>query len=188
MRHALDTLSIVAQDWLLAHVQPAWLAGALWQPCAESSSPHQSGEARRSDWSVWSRWVGTPQCDLGGGRISYLAARSACRPHPAQGLDPNFTWRDEDQLPWRLASELQPASVAINSPFDDQARCSIKHQTSWVGCKVHLTETCDDQLHRIITEVKTTLAPIANGDMTNPIHAALLAKDLLPVDHLVDAG
>ena len=36
--------------------------------------------------------------------------------------------------------------------------------------------------------MKTTLAPIADGDMTTPIHAALQAKDLLPGDHLVDTG
>ena len=63
----------------------------------------------------------------------------------------NFTRRDEDQLRWHLAGELPPASLAINSPFDDQVRFSIKRQTSWVGYKVHLTETCDDQLPRIIT-------------------------------------
>jgi transposase len=78
--------------------------------------------------------------------------------------------------------------VAINSPFDDEVRFSIKRHTSWIGYKVHLTETCDDQLPRIITEVKTTLAPIADGQMTTPIHEALQAKDLLPVDHLVDTG
>jgi transposase len=57
-----------------------------------------------------------------------------------------------------------------------------------VGYKVHLSETCDDQLPRIITDVKTTLAPIADGEMTTPIHSAFQAKDLLPVEHLVDSG
>jgi transposase len=53
---------------------------------------------------------------------------------------------------------------------------------------VYLTETCDETLPRIITEVQTTPAPIADGAMTTPIHAALQAKDLLPTDHLVDTA
>jgi transposase len=57
-----------------------------------------------------------------------------------------------------------------------------------VGYKVHLTETCDEELPRIITEVHTTLAPIADGAMTTPIHATLQTKDLLPADHLVDTA
>jgi transposase len=46
----------------------------------------------------------------------------------------------------------------------------------------------DAQLPRIITEVQTTLAPIADGEMTTPIHTALQEKDLLPTDHLVDTA
>jgi transposase len=45
------------------------------------------------------------------------------------------------------------------------------------GVRVHLTESCDEALPRIITEVQTTLAPIADRAMTTPIHAALQAKD-----------
>ena len=100
----------------------------------------------------------------------------------------NFTWRDEDHLRYREPNELPPAFLAINSPFNDEARYSIERHTGWVGYKVHLTETCDDHPPRVITEVKTTLAPIADGRMTTPIHEALKAKDLLPGDHLVDTG
>jgi len=57
-----------------------------------------------------------------------------------------------------------------------------------VGYKVHVSETCDEQPPRIITNVKTTLAPIADGEMTTPIHQALQAKDLLPKYHLVDTA
>jgi transposase len=100
----------------------------------------------------------------------------------------NYTWKTEEQLRRRQPGELPPASVAIYSPFDEEARFSTKRQTIWVGYQVHLTETCDEALPRIITEVQTTLAPIADGAMTTPIHAALQAKDLLPTDHLVDTA
>ncbi len=96
----------------------------------------------------------------------------------------NYTWKTEDQLRGRQPDELPPATIAIYSPFDEEARFSTKRQTNWVGYKVHFSETCDEHLPRIITDVKTTLAPTADGAMTTPIHQALQAKDLLPKDHL----
>lgn len=100
----------------------------------------------------------------------------------------NYTWKTEDQFRWRQPDELPPASIAIYSPFDEEARFSTKRQTNWVGYRVHLTDTCDEQLPRLITEVQTTLAPIADGQMTTPIHASLQAKGLLPSDHLVETA
>ena len=51
-----------------------------------------------------------------------------------------------------------------------------------------MTETCEpDQVH-LITNVETTLAVTADVDTMAPIHARLAAWDLLPGDHLIDAG
>jgi transposase len=57
-----------------------------------------------------------------------------------------------------------------------------------VGYKVHLTETCDEDDPHLITNVETSAAPTADGDMTPEIHEALQDKDLLPEEHLVDTG
>ena len=59
---------------------------------------------------------------------------------------------------------------------------------SWTGYKVHLTETCDEQQAHLITHVMTTPAHQSDVDQTEPIHAALKAKELLPSEHIVDAG
>jgi transposase len=59
---------------------------------------------------------------------------------------------------------------------------------SWSGYKVHLTETCDEQQVHLITHVMTTPAHQSDVDQTEPIHAALKAKELLPSEHIVDAG
>ncbi|HSH81022.1 MAG TPA: transposase [Herpetosiphonaceae bacterium] len=59
---------------------------------------------------------------------------------------------------------------------------------SWVGYKVHLTETCDPELPRLITHVETTPATTPDIVMIPTIHAALAEKDLLPEEHLVDSG
>lgn len=61
------------------------------------------------------------------------------------------------------------------------------------GYKVHLTETCDaDTPHLIykslITHVQTTPATTQDSDATPLIHADLARADLLPKEHLADAG
>lgn len=76
----------------------------------------------------------------------------------------------------------------ISSPYEPDAHYAKKYTTSWIGYKVHLTETCEsDQLH-LITNVETTAAPIADGEVTQRVHAALEAKDLTPGKHIVDTG
>jgi transposase len=53
---------------------------------------------------------------------------------------------------------------------------------------VHITETCEEGLPNIITDVQTAPGPIADGDATPLIHEALKEKDLLPERQFVDTG
>ncbi|MDQ5851535.1 MAG: transposase, partial [Chloroflexota bacterium] len=89
---------------------------------------------------------------------------------------------------WRAATDLAPAALLINSPYDPEARYSTKRSVSWTGYKVHLTETCDDDTPHLITHIETTAATATDEQALAPIHAALAQKDLLPADHIVDAG
>ena len=54
--------------------------------------------------------------------------------------------------------------------------------------KVHLTETCDDDLPRLIVHVATTTGPTADDAVTPHIHADLQRRALLPSTHIVDTG
>jgi transposase len=62
------------------------------------------------------------------------------------------------------------ATEAINSPHDPEGRYSSKRSTIWVGYRVHLTESCDDDQPRVVTNVELTPAPIADTTMTGTIH------------------
>lgn len=95
---------------------------------------------------------------------------------------------DGDRIRWRTVQEIPPASVMISSPYDPDARYAKKHTTTWVGYKVHLTETCESNQPHLITHVETTPAPITDDQATQPIHEALKSKDLLPSQHIVDTG
>ena len=102
---------------------------------------------------------------------------------------------------------LPPGHLKIISPYDLDARYSIKRDTRWSGYKVHFTETCDPpappaaegdgdagqrpprgEVPNLITNVVTTTATVPDVVMTAPIHERLAAKHLTPGEHLVDSG
>ena len=99
---------------------------------------------------------------------------------------------------------LPPGHQRIVSPYDLDARYSIKREHGWEGYKVHFTETCDTptrhdtQDHRhdeqrgdppnLITNVETTLATVPDVAMTETIHQHLAERGLLPEEHLADSG
>ena len=99
----------------------------------------------------------------------------------------NFCW-EEGAPRWRDASSVPAAGDCLDSPYDPEAQYAQKRSTSWVGYKVHLTETCDDELPPLITHVETTPAPMADDATIPRIHQALAERDLLPEVHLVDTG
>ncbi len=53
---------------------------------------------------------------------------------------------------------------------------------------VHLTETCDDDMPRLVVHADTTPANVHETQRTASIHDALAAKDLAPSEHLVDSA
>lgn len=100
----------------------------------------------------------------------------------------NFTWNDDASLRFRTDEEVPPARAFIGSPFDDDARLSRKHSMYWVGYKAHLTETCDENLPLLVTNVETTPATTQDFEVVTEIHSGLSERQLLPNEHLVDMG
>src|SRR5260370_14534718 len=56
------------------------------------------------------------------------------------------------------------------------------------GYKVHFTQTCDEDAPQLTTHVETSPAPSSDEGVISAIHVDLAEKDLLPDQHLVDAG
>lgn len=185
MRHALNTLAVAAPDWLRQHAPSDWVA--RYDHRAEEDRLPASKAARES----LALTIGVDGYAL----LTTIYAASAplwLRHVPAvQTL--RQMWVQQYQLvegavQWRAGDNIPPASRFISSPYDRDAHYAKKGTTQWVGYKVHLTETCEEDLPRLITHVETTPAPTADGEVTPVIHAALDAQDLLPGEHLVDTG
>lgn len=88
----------------------------------------------------------------------------------------------------RADDNQPPGSLRLHSPYDEDVRYSAKREQGWVGYKTHLSETSGaDQLH-LITQVTTTLATETDMQALEKVHRTLAHKDLLPDEHLLDAG
>jgi transposase len=185
LRHTLNTLAVVAPEWLRAVSPPDW-----------KDRYTRRAEDDRLPTTQAARAALTLTIGHDGWRllaaIDHADAPSWLREVPAVATlrrvwMQNYWW-DGTQLHWRAADNIPPAAQFISSPYDSEAHYARKHTTQWVGYKVHLTETCDDDLPHLITNVETTIGPAADGAATPKIHAALQQRGLLPGTHSVDTG
>src|SRR5215468_2537272 len=101
---------------------------------------------------------------------------------------------------------IPPGRYRIASPHDTDARWGAKRDESWLGCKLHVTETCDDAppcgcagpghdgdcdaaaLPNLVTCVATTSAAVTDMEMTGAAGDALAAKGLAPGRHYPGSG
>lgn len=186
MRYALNALAVVTPEWTVAHSQAEWV-----DRYGERASDYRlpQTEAERLAYAEM----------VGGDGLALLMAGWEAQSSawflalPAvqilwQVWVQNYTWTPEGHLRWRSEKEVPPASIAIRSPYDPEAHYGKKRDVSWLGYKVHFTETCDPDLPRLITHVETTPAPVQDVSVTSSIHEALEVKDCLPATHIVDSG
>lgn len=84
--------------------------------------------------------------------------------------------------------ELSRAGDRIASPHDLDATCASKRGKTWLGNKVHFSETYGANAPHLIVNVKTTPAHVNDCLVLDEIHRELKTKGRKPETHLVDAG
>jgi len=77
-------------------------------------------------------------------------------------------------------------TLQIQSPHDPQARWSKKGAQSWVGYKLQLTETDDDTLPHLITDIAITSSVEGDTTALGEIAARQAARAVLPAERYVD--
>ncbi len=185
VRAALNSLSVVAPEWLQAHVAAEWFD--RYSHRVESYRLPKQAEACRQLAAT----IGQDGTRLLSAICDPAAPRWLRQVPAVEVLRRIWIQQymiDNDQLRWRKSEELPPGSVLICSPYDTEARYSKKRTTEWTGYKAHLTETCDAQQPHLITQVETTLATTPDGTVVTTIHQSLAERELLPAEHLIDTG
>ena len=183
LRYTLNQLAEAAPDWLAAQLQPEWRE-RYGHRLDESRLPKDNIERQ-----ALAETIGRDGVQL---LETLKTAPEPVRQHPAVDIL-RQVWAQQfeiqaERVRWRPVDEMPPAAELINSPYDDETRVGKKRETVWSGSKVHFTEICDDDQPHFITHVLTT--PATTNDCLVPaqIHADLARQDLLPAEHLLDAG
>ena len=185
LRHALNTVAVVAPDWLRAGVPSVW-----FERYARRFEEYRLPPGRPERYAL-AETIGADGFHL----LDMIYAADAPRwlqEIPAVQVLRQI-WVQQFYAPagpvqWRAAEDLPPGALLISTPYDAEARYCRKRSTTWTGYKIHLTETCDDDAPHIITDVETTPATTSDFDMTPIVQARLAERDLLPSEHIVDAG
>jgi transposase len=185
LRHTLNTLAVVASEWLRAVSPPEWRDRYARRAKDDRLPTTQTARA------ALTLTIGNDGRRLLAA-VDHPDAPPWLRELPAVTIlrwvwIQNYWW-DGTQLQWHEADNIPPAARFISSPYDHEAHYARKHTTQSVGYKVHLTESCEDDLPHLITHLETTPGPTADGATTPRIHAALPQRDLLSGTPVVDTG
>lgn len=189
LRAALDDLASLAPQWLVKQVSPDWFD--RYSHRVENSRLPKS-ESQRTALAQ----------QIGADGLQVLTAlERSDAPAEGKALDSvqilRQVWNQYyevsgGQAKWRAGPWKQEGEGVIRSPYDPEAQTGKKRETTWLGDKVHLTETCGEPVEpmcpHLIVHVQTTVAPVPDADMTIPIQEYLEQAQLKPEEHIVDTG
>ena len=187
LRHALNTLATVAPDWLRSWVPTDW-----FDRYARRIEDYRLPDSKADRYALAER-IGADgrlllECVSARDTPPWLREVPAVQVLRRVWLQQFHASSPEEPVRWRTAEDLPPAPLLISSPYDPDARYSKKRDTEWVGYKVHLTETCDEDTPHLLVNVETTPATVADSTMTGAIHLHLVGRDLVPREHIVDTS
>lgn len=185
LHHALNKIAVFEPAWLKAWVAPIW-----FERYGRSFNEYRLPltDAEREELVL----------TIGRDGLSLLEAleQESC-PKALRELEAvailRQVWQQQYQLEaenlsWRASKDLVPCAELIQSPYDQEARYSSKRGMSWLGYKVHLTETCDEDSPHLISHVETSSATVQDVDVVEKIHADLELRECLPAQHIIDTG
>lgn len=77
----------------------------------------------------------------------------------------------------------------IQTPHEPEARWAEKRGQSWVGYKLQVTETAEEEVEaRFITDIDAIAANDGDSEVLDEIQERLVARGLKPDEHFVDRG
>jgi transposase len=185
LRAALNSLAVEAPEWLTMIADPEWFK--RYGRRIENFNLPKTETARAQLAAVMG---------ADGKRLLKAIEASEARAELTK-LDAVIVlqrvWEEQfveadGKLRFRDAKEMPSPAKLITSPYDLDARYSTKRGESWVGYKVHFTESCDADAPRLITNIETTPATTPDDNMIEVVHQSLKKRDLLPSEHMVDKG
>jgi transposase len=187
MRRVLDEIARLEPEWLKQHYQPEWIKryGRRFDSYHLPKSKEKQQQIAVQIGEDGFYLLELVYSDQGPESLKQSAKIETLRRIWVQQY-----YYCEGKVYWRTKKKWgqPPAGKMIASPGDQEARYCVKRSTEWTGYKVHLSETCDPEQPRLITQVETTPSTVHDSKVIRKIQQELKAKGLGPSTHLVDEG
>ncbi len=186
MRAALNAIAETEPDWLQENLDPDWFDRYVHRfemarfPKSESKKEQLRKQVGRDVHRLLES-IGEPSAPE---ELASLPQVVLLRQIFAQHYE-----KKEDEVQWRDGPAVSNADRVV-SPYDPESRSSRKRDTTWLGYKVHVTETCDQDPHvpHLITHVETTPATVQDSEVMEKICEDLRTNEMAPSEHFVDQG
>ncbi len=194
LRAALDDLAALAPDWLVRQISSDWFERYSHRvenyrlPKAESQRTALAQQIG-ADGVHLLHSLEQPDAPA---ELKDLASVQLLRQVWQQYYD-----LSGGRATWRAGPQASASEGIVRSPYDSEAQTGKKREMTWLGYKVHLTETCAMEtgeetpalpMPQLIVQVQTTVANVQDVDMTATMQEDLATRELLPEDQLVDTG
>ena len=185
MRATLNALATVSPEWLGEHADPEWFE--RYGRRIEDQRLPKGKEARKeylkrvgADGKRLLAEIDAPYTPRSLKELSQVEILRQLWEQHYELIDGEVRVLDPKEMP--------EAARRIESPYETEARYCTKRGMSWVGYKVHLTESCDEGLPHLITNVHTTSATATDVKQLCAIQEGLAKSGLLPAEQLADAA
>jgi len=157
LRAALNVMATVAPEWLAATVPVDWF-DRYGRRIENYRLPR--AEQERTAYFEQTGQDGVLLLDAVHGPGSPPWLRELPQVRGLQSCWDQQYVMDGGRLRARTPKEMPPSHERLESPYDPDARYSIKRGCEWSGYKIHLTEVCDSDVPHLITHVTTTVATV----------------------------
>ncbi len=177
IRAALDAVSVLAPAWLNETV-PLTFCEAYGQ--------------RQNDYRVSDSQIAKQLFEAGRDGYWFLAQLERSAPAHVQRLSEVETLRTVlgqqfPQGPDAGPTKKRPAGRGIiETPHDPEVRCSMKRSLAWQGYKLHITETCEQDLPPLLVDIEVTDATAGDNSQVPEIQERLAERKIHPCKQLVD--
>ena len=185
LRAALNAVASAAPEWLTEHADPEWFE--RYGRRIEDQRLPKGKEAREeylktvgADGMRLLAYLDAPYAPQSLGKLSEVEILRQIWQQYYEQIDTEIRVLDPKEMP--------EGARRLESPYEVEARYSTKRSMSWVGYKVHLTESCDEGFPHLITDVHTTAATATDVKQLGPIQDRLAANGVLPAEQLADSS
>lgn len=183
LRVVLRAIEAIASEWYAEKIPATF---------------HEACVERQSDWRLSKQEVKSQMQTAGCDGFWLLDHLDESVPQIVLDLPEVATLRQVWEQQFERRKETKTVTVrqppiegrdVIQSPHDPEARWSKKREKDWVGYKLQVTETAEDDVEvQFITEIDVVAANEDDSKVVDDIQVRLIERDLKPDEHYVDKG